>query len=287
MSTHVILLAAGRGSRLRSKTDHIPKILIDLSDGKTLLEHHLDSYKGTDITDVTIVVGYKHSVIKGFLTELSDLTVNISLVFNPMWGRADNLVSLYMGMSSVLNSRILSPNFSMEYDDVDAIVIQNGDTLLTTNAICKVIKSAHMSGLATLASSLADPSRLDALDCMNICIDPSKDKYISEVSKSPLSPGYITEFESPGFCCIPNSDKVLSLFYGSLVKTLDVPEYYPLGDHWLEVFRTCNVDGHSAICCTIDPIDWWEIDIHIDIKAIEDIYIAKCLEVPDGNKSAS
>ena len=52
-----IILAAGRGSRLKSLTEDKPKCLIQL-DKKPLLEWQLEALRGANITDIGIVVGY-------------------------------------------------------------------------------------------------------------------------------------------------------------------------------------------------------------------------------------
>ena len=52
-----ILLAAGRGERMRPLTDHIPKPLVKVS-GKALIEHHLSSLVDAGVEEV--VINYAH-----------------------------------------------------------------------------------------------------------------------------------------------------------------------------------------------------------------------------------
>ena len=52
-----IILAAGRGSRLMPYTKNVPKCLIDF-EGKTFLQHQLETLLSVGIKDVTIVTGY-------------------------------------------------------------------------------------------------------------------------------------------------------------------------------------------------------------------------------------
>ena len=52
-----MILAAGRGERLRPLTDDLPKALVDVG-GRTLLERHLDRLAAAGIVDVVINLGW-------------------------------------------------------------------------------------------------------------------------------------------------------------------------------------------------------------------------------------
>lgn len=58
----VIILAAGKGTRLAPFTDDLPKCLIKLFD-KSLLEMQIDNFKDCRINDIIIVTGYKNEKI--------------------------------------------------------------------------------------------------------------------------------------------------------------------------------------------------------------------------------
>lgn len=55
---NVIILAAGKGSRLRPLTNNIPKGMIKFLD-QTLVERQVEIYHNCSINDITIVTGYK------------------------------------------------------------------------------------------------------------------------------------------------------------------------------------------------------------------------------------
>lgn len=57
-----IILAAGKGIRLGTLTDNIPKGMIKLF-GKTLIERQIEIYRNCGIDDITIVTGYKSEMI--------------------------------------------------------------------------------------------------------------------------------------------------------------------------------------------------------------------------------
>ena len=53
-----IILAAGRGSRMKNLTEERPKCLVELR-GKTLLDWQLDSLRAAGIDEIAIVTGYQ------------------------------------------------------------------------------------------------------------------------------------------------------------------------------------------------------------------------------------
>ena len=79
-----IILAAGRGSRMKNLTDERPKCLVELH-GKTLLDWQLEALRAAGITQIAIVTGYKR-----------ELLANLGLVefHNPRWAETNMVSSL-------------------------------------------------------------------------------------------------------------------------------------------------------------------------------------------------
>ena len=57
-----IILAAGRGSRMKDLTDERPKCLVELR-GKPLLEWQLEALREAGISEIAIVTGYKRELL--------------------------------------------------------------------------------------------------------------------------------------------------------------------------------------------------------------------------------
>ena len=57
-----VILAAGKGTRLKAKTDTLPKAMIEI-EGKPLLEYSLDALIEAGLRDVIMVVGFHHESI--------------------------------------------------------------------------------------------------------------------------------------------------------------------------------------------------------------------------------
>jgi L-glutamine-phosphate cytidylyltransferase len=79
-----IILAAGRGSRMRELTDERPKCLLELR-GKTLLDWQLEALREAGIKEIAIVSGYKREML-----------ANRGLVefHNPRWAETNMVSSL-------------------------------------------------------------------------------------------------------------------------------------------------------------------------------------------------
>ena len=58
-----MILAAGRGERMRPLTDHLPKPLVPLA-GRTLIEHAIGALRRAGITDLVVNLGYRGAQIR-------------------------------------------------------------------------------------------------------------------------------------------------------------------------------------------------------------------------------
>ncbi len=71
-----IILAGGRGKRLRPITDKIPKPLIPINN-KPLIERTIKYLKRYGITEIIISSGYKSNLIEKFLKKKKNFGCNI------------------------------------------------------------------------------------------------------------------------------------------------------------------------------------------------------------------
>ena len=55
----LIIIAAGKGSRLRAVTDGSPKTLLKVN-GKTILDQIIENARFAGISDFVIITGYQH-----------------------------------------------------------------------------------------------------------------------------------------------------------------------------------------------------------------------------------
>ncbi len=79
-----IILAAGRGSRMKDLTDERPKCLVELR-GKPLLEWQLAALREAGISDIGLVTGYRRELLSG----RADAEFH-----NPRWQHSNMVTSL-------------------------------------------------------------------------------------------------------------------------------------------------------------------------------------------------
>jgi choline kinase len=70
-----IILAAGRGTRLKPLTNSLPKCLLKI-DGRPIIEHQINALKSCGIKKFCIVIGHHGDKIKSFLGERYDFVIN-------------------------------------------------------------------------------------------------------------------------------------------------------------------------------------------------------------------
>lgn len=91
-----MILAAGRGERLRPLTDTTPKSLIEVR-GQSLLERHLENIRDAGISDVVINLGWLGEQIEARITGGSKYGVNVQ--FSP---EGDNVLETGGGIHRAL-----------------------------------------------------------------------------------------------------------------------------------------------------------------------------------------
>ncbi len=95
-----IILAAGRGSRMKSLTEEKPKCLVEVR-GKTLLDWQIDAMRAAGIHDIGIVTGYKRELLTGRgLVEFhnprwAETNMVSSLEYAGEWLRSDSCIVSY------------------------------------------------------------------------------------------------------------------------------------------------------------------------------------------------
>jgi dTDP-glucose pyrophosphorylase len=83
MSDHevkkAVILAAGRGTRMRELTDELPKPMIAVR-GRPILEHIVTGLAANGVEEFLIVVGYREDVVRAHFGDGSDFGVRVSYI---------------------------------------------------------------------------------------------------------------------------------------------------------------------------------------------------------------
>lgn len=89
-----VILAAGKGSRLKGHTTEKPKSLLPLNDKVTLLDYNINMLNSLGVSKILIVTGFQSEKIEQHVSKYS----NITCVYNPFWNQCNVLGSLYMAI---------------------------------------------------------------------------------------------------------------------------------------------------------------------------------------------
>jgi dTDP-glucose pyrophosphorylase len=101
-----VLLAAGRGTRMRELTNELPKPMIEVR-GKPVLRHMVEGLRAAGVRDFLIIVGYRADSVQNFFGEGSRYNIQIhyaTQVVQDGTGRVVDLARNFVGDSAfVLN----------------------------------------------------------------------------------------------------------------------------------------------------------------------------------------
>lgn len=122
MKTRGIILAAGRGSRMKQETDLKPKCMTVL-DGKILLDWQLKALKSAGLSDITVVGGYRSEMLKG----------DFNLVENKRWDKTNMVASLFCIQPNEKDSIISYSDIVYKSQHIEKLLASNGDIIITAD----------------------------------------------------------------------------------------------------------------------------------------------------------
>ncbi|SFK65310.1 glucose-1-phosphate thymidylyltransferase [Halogranum rubrum] len=129
--TSAVVLAAGEGQRLRPLTKHRPKPMLPAA-GRPILEHVLDAIIDAGITDLHLVVGYKHERVQDYFGATYR---GHSLTYHHQHKQLGSGHALLQAESAI---------------DADFLVV-NGDQLISHHTVSEVVDAHSVADVATLA----------------------------------------------------------------------------------------------------------------------------------------
>lgn len=113
----LLILAAGRGSRMKKLTHNIPKFFLNIN-GRTILERQLSVYKNFNIDEMFIVTGYMNKAFEN---------IKIKKFFNKYWDKTNMVFSIYCAKEILKKKN-------------DLIIIYS-DIIFHENVLFKIINS--------------------------------------------------------------------------------------------------------------------------------------------------
>ena len=124
-SPHVVILAAGLGSRLG--TSH-PKSLSPLGNGETILSRQVRLLRAHDL-NVTAVVGFKKDLI-------IEAEPNLLFAYNPDYDRTNTAKSLLAGLRAIRGQDVLWLNGDVVFEEglIGRVLAERSSTVAVNNA---------------------------------------------------------------------------------------------------------------------------------------------------------
>ncbi|HEX5179788.1 MAG TPA: NTP transferase domain-containing protein [Gemmatimonadaceae bacterium] len=103
-----VILAAGRGTRLGTLAEEMPKCLLPVG-GKAPLDHHLDSLAAAGIQDVTVVVGFEGDRVAAHAAG------RCRIVVNDRYETTNSIVSLHLAGAHLRGHAFVMQNADVLY----------------------------------------------------------------------------------------------------------------------------------------------------------------------------
>ena len=103
-----VILAAGKGSRLKDLTNDTPKCMIDVL-GQPLIDRTISALIGCGVTEIVIVAGYQHEKLTGHLKKRFH-NVRLTFILNPEYQTKENIYSLYLTIPYLADDDVLLLN---------------------------------------------------------------------------------------------------------------------------------------------------------------------------------
>lgn len=237
-----VILAAGRGLRLKPITDKIPKSLVEVN-GTPFIINELEALsKHREIREVMVVVGYKKDLIKERIGNRYK-EMKIRYVENDKWDKTNNIYSLWMAGEYIKEDFILiEGDIFFEHKLLDSLFENRGK-----NMVLLAKYKPYMSGTMVEVNEKDNMiKRMISIHDQDIHFDYS-DKY-KTINAYSFTYDFFETYLKPN----------LDLY----IKTRDAQSYWELILGVLIYLNTPNIYAHI-----VDNIKWYEVDDENDLDA--------------------
>lgn len=239
--TYALILAAGKGTRLHSLTQHYPKPLIKVN-GREILDYQIKGYikAGIKEKNIFVVTGYKRKMIAEFLAKKYPC---VREIYNPHYQNTNNMYSLYLGLKELKNKNL------------QCLLINNADCLYEESLMSEFINSTHSNTIAIKLQGYNDES-------MKVM---SKNGYLTHIAKT------IPENKALGLSVdlYKFSKQGIKVLFDIVEEFIEIKKDLK---QWSEVafpqlFKKVKVYPHD-----IKETKWVEVDNEIDLAEADRLF---------------
>jgi choline kinase len=238
-----LILAAGRGRRLRPDTDHLPKALLPVDGESTILDIVLRNLAAVGIAEVVVLVGYAAAEVADRVPTLEQRHgVTLGLVYNDRAKEWNNAYSLWLARE----------HFGR------GVLLVNGDTVHPASVERTLLAATNAD--ADLILALDDVKKL-ADEEMKVVLDERG--LMTGISKQ-MDPS-LADGEYIGASLIqPRAASALA-------KALEVTWRDDPGRYYEDGYQELASRGGRVTAAPIGDVDWVEVDDHTDLRRAREI----------------
>jgi len=153
--TKAVLLAAGRGTRMRELTQELPKPMLQVR-GEPVLQHIIKGLRDAGLTDFLVIVGWHAEVVRDFFGDGSQLGVRVEYTTQVVQDGTGKVVELARDFAG-------PDPFVLSYGDI-LIAPENYPRICTTLAGAEAVVSVKRNEDVTQGGAVFVNERFELVD---------------------------------------------------------------------------------------------------------------------------
>lgn len=170
-----VILAAGKGTRMRELTNDLPKPMLKVQ-GKPILEHIIEGIKAAGVHDFFIVTGYKAEVVESYFGNGS------------RWG-----INIQYGRQVIQDGTGKAPELAKNFVAASPFILTYGDILVQPDTYKRMVKrynEDYFSGVITVTGG-EDVKKggillFDEKFCLKHLVEKPTEQQLAELKRSGL-----------------------------------------------------------------------------------------------------
>jgi choline kinase len=229
----VLILAAGRGSRISRYLNGNPKCTVDIGNGTPLIEYTLANLRKRNLKDVAIITGYCRKAIENLVAKQG-----VKIFYNPFFDVTNSIASAYFGRE-----------FLQSDDDY---IIMNADVFMEEALFDYILHTTESPVL------FSDETRKEDADYKLYYENNILMKYGKELSGKDITGEYI------GLALIRRND--MPCFYRQLVRMIEDEQQHSV---WWENVLYAQSASKNIYVKDVNGLFWAEVDYIEDYERIQ------------------